>query len=336
MTKELAHNFRSYPVGPVCSYVIPMKTPDLHVQSHRYAMKYLFIFALICPPLFAALAPDSIAGKVYRDSFFSTALRTYGESTMIFSPDGRFVYLKAAEASTVTQRSGSGAELIQPPGDGRFTYIRTGENTARVELNYDDGSLVTMTWTFTSASTGNADRIPGANETPFLLSDLTTVQTAPTANVSMRGRVSPGQPLIVGFVVPGTRFPDGTTRTQSADSHGRDILIRVVGPSLAQFGVTGVWADPDFKIFRGNSLMPTLQWHYQDWSTITNITTRPNPGGVAAFRKIFGYVGAFPLLEGSKDAADVVRLGPGAYTVVCETVATAPGGDVLIEVYFLP
>lgn len=299
-------------------------------------MKLLLAFVLFWSPLLAALAPDSLAGKVYRDSFFSTALRMYGESTIIFSSEGRYVYLKAAEASTVTQRAGSGAELIQPPGDGRFTYLRTGENTAKVELHDDDGSQITMTWTFTSASTGISDRIPSTNDTIFHLSDLATVQTAPTANVSMRGRVSPGQPLIVGFVVPGTRLPDGPTRTQLADSHARDVLIRVVGPSLNQFGLTGVWADPDFRIFRANAPLPNLQWHYPDWSTITNISTRPNPAGVAAFRKIFNYVGAFPLLDSSKDAVDVVRLSSGAYTIACELIPGDPGGEVLIEVYFLP
>ena len=211
------------------------------------------VFSLLCAPVFAALAPDSIAGKVYRDSFFSTALRKYGETTILFGSDSRFVYLKTADASTVTQRAGSGAELIRPPGDGRFAYTRTGENTGTIELTYDGGSQATMTLTFTSASTGNSDQAPAANENPFLLSDLATVQTAPALNVSMRGRVAPGQPLVVGFVVPGTRSPDGASRTQSADANARDVLIRVVGPSLNQFGLTGVWVDPDFQLFRGNA-----------------------------------------------------------------------------------
>ena len=34
--------------------------------------------------------------------------------------------------------------------------------------------------------------------------------------------------------------------------------------------------------------------------------------------------------------AAVVRLPPGAYTIVCNAPAGDPGGDVLIEVYFLP
>jgi hypothetical protein len=191
---------------------------------------------------------------------------------------------------------------------------------------------------FTSATAGRSDRAQA-----FTLSDLTTLQIAPAANVSLRGRVTAGQPLIVGFVVPGTRLPEGLERS-AADAVARDILIRVVGPSLTQFGIARVWADPDFQIFRDNVRAPNRQWHYPDWSTFTNryspdnlpVDTRPNPDGVAAFRKIFSYLGAFPLLDNSKDAADVVRLGPGAYTIVCDPANGDAGGEVLIEVYFLP
>jgi len=41
-------------------------------------------------------------------------------------------------------------------------------------------------------------------------------------------------------------------------------------------------------------------------------------------------------LAGSKDAADVVRLAPGIYTVVASAGAGDAGGEALIEVYTLP
>jgi hypothetical protein len=136
----------------------------------------------------------------------------------------------------------------------------------------------------------------------------------------MRGQVSPGHPLIVGLVIPGTQE--------------REVLIRAVGPSLAPFGVSGVWADPDFQFFQGGVHVKPKEAHYGDWSV------QPSSGGlpsaVAGFQKIFAYLGAFPLLAGSKDAADVVRLAPGIYTIVASTGAGDAGGEALLEVYPLP
>ena len=79
---------------------------------------------------------------------------------------------------------------------------------------------------------------------------------------------------------------------------------------------------------------------YRDWSRLefgseNEVVSEPDPGAAAAFRKIFDYVGAFPLLEDSKDAATVVRLGPGSYTVIAATDSDDPGGEALLEVYFL-
>ena len=117
-----------------------MKTaPFLHLVSAILTSNLLFS-VLVPSGLFAATAPDSSAGKVYRDSFFSTAQRMSGEATILFGSDSRFVYLKEANASTVTQRAGTGAELIQPPGDGRFTCARTGESAGTIALNFDHGT----------------------------------------------------------------------------------------------------------------------------------------------------------------------------------------------------
>ena len=118
-----------------------------------------------------------------------------------------------------------------------------------------------------------------------------------------------------------TAFVPSLARLQAQ----REVLIRVVGPSLASFGVTGVWSDPDFALYRETTPAQVNEGHYAN-----------GPGGNSGFQKIFTVVGAFPLLPGSKDAADIVRLDPGAYTIVCNPSAGDPGGEALIEVYFLP
>jgi hypothetical protein len=91
-------------------------------------------------------------------------------------------------------------------------------------------------------------------------------------------------------------------------------------------------ADPDFQLYHGGIVADVDEAHSDDWQART-----PNgPTGPGGLEKIFTYIGAFPLIAGSKDAVDVVRLTPGAYTVVCNLPAGAQGGEVLVEVYFLP
>jgi hypothetical protein len=286
-------------------------------------------------------APDTIAGKVYRDSIAIVSLRGASESTLLFQTDGRFVSLKGAGVNFVGQGFAGGKLLLgEPRPDGAYKYRRTGDSTGTVELQFDDGASRRIDLNFTSISEGYLGLSAASPDGTFLLSDLAAIQSAPARNLSMRGRVGPGQPLVVGFVIPGSRRADtGLLSVQSGVANERDILIRAVGPSLAPLGVSSSWADPDFRIYQGAGQVSPMQYHYPDWSVVPATTTGepgPNPGGVAGFRKIFGYVGAFPLLDGSKDAASVVRLAPGAYTIVAEPGTSDPGGEVLIEVYFLP
>lgn len=128
--------------------------------------------------------------------------------------------------------------------------------------------------------------------------------TSRMANIATRGVVSSGAPMIAGFVV-----------TQYA----KTVLIRGVGPTLASFGVTTACPDPQLSLFSGQTVIATNQ----DWGQAAN------PSGAATAA---GFVGAFPLATGSKDAAMLVTLEPGAYTVLVGAQGTA-GGEALVEVY---
>jgi len=48
------------------------------------------------------------------------------------------------------------------------------------------------------------------------------------------------------------------------------------------------------------------------------------------------YVGAFALDAGSKDAATLSLVDPGAYTIQVSGGAAAPSGEALVEVYEVP
>jgi hypothetical protein len=206
--------------------------------------------------------------------------------------------------------------------------VRSNDTDAIVGLYYDNGTTDGIPLHFTSA-TGGGDI---SFVSTFTLSDYVARQPVPASNVSMRGRVSPGRPLIVGFIVPGEPVPPRVGNNPTPGTKFQEVMIRVVGPSLASFGITDLWADPDFQLYKGSSLAVVDEAHSGDWTART-------PYGLperAGLEKIFSYCGAFPLIADSKDAVDVVRLTAGSYTVVCNPAAGDLGGEVIIEVYFLP
>ena len=278
-------------------------------------MKPTLLFVLgLATPIFAA-APDSIAGKVYRSTTAIASIRQTSERTVIFGSDGRFVSLKYGLGSPLDLAAPSKIFLQTPPPDGSYVYQKVSDSVGTAEMTFDDGTHATWTFSFNTAFGGDYP------DSSFTLTDAVGT-SAPIANVSLRGRVSPGQPLIAGFVVPGPAVPPSNQFLPSSKTVQREVLIRVVGPSLDQFGISGGWTDPDFKLYQGSSPAVVNEGHYPNWP--------------AAMQKIFTAVGAFPLPIGSKDAADVVRLNPGAYSVVCIAADGDAGGEVLIEVYVLP
>jgi hypothetical protein len=127
--------------------------------------------------------------------------------------------------------------------------------------------------------------------------------------VSLSARSMAGQGdniLIVGFAISGTG--------------NKTLLIRGVGPTLTQYGVSGVLADPQLKLFnqQGQELQENNDW-----------------GGGAALANAFTQTYAFALPVASKDAALLVTLAPGVYTAQVSGVGNTTG-IALIEVYEVP
>ena len=133
--------------------------------------------------------------------------------------------------------------------------------------------------------------------------------TTRLSNVSARTLVGTGgEILIAGFSITGT----GTQR----------VLLRAVGPSLARFNVTGLLSDPKIEVYTGSTLLAAND----NWGT--------QSGGVtpASLETVSANVGAFPLDPSSKDAALLLTLSPGSYTVLVSGVDSNPG-VALAEVY---
>ncbi|MFM8337992.1 MAG: DUF1800 family protein [Opitutaceae bacterium] len=103
----------------------------------------------------------------------------------------------------------------------------------------------------------------------------------------------------------------------------RRVLVRAAGPSLGALGVGGALSDPAIAILD------------KDGRQIANgANDNWESAGAAALREAFAQAGAFPFAAGSRDAALVVDLPPGNYTIQANGVGGASGAA-LVEVYDL-
>lgn len=142
----------------------------------------------------------------------------------------------------------------------------------------------------------------------YRLSTQSPVNVGKLVNVSTRAYVSSGsRQMIGGFIISG--------------SQSKQMLIRAIGPTLSQYGVTDSLSDPTMRLVR-----------LSDSTTIDqndNWQTGANAANVAAAMKA---VNAFALPSGSKDAAITATLAPGSYTANIEGV-NGVQGTALIEAY---
>jgi probable HAF family extracellular repeat protein len=123
--------------------------------------------------------------------------------------------------------------------------------------------------------------------------------TAAFRNFSGRMQVGVDEETgIAGFVISGVA--------------PKTVLIRALGPTLGGFGVSDVLSDPQLALYAGTAVLA----QNDDWAADGNA-----PSLVAAARR----TGAYPLIAGTKDAALLVTLWPGAYTVHVKTFGTSTG-----------
>ena len=122
-------------------------------------------------------------------------------------------------------------------------------------------------------------------------------------NISASALVGPGNALTVGFSIPA--------------GQAQSVLIRGIGPTLADLGVPNTLADPTLEVYKVGVAAPIAT--NDDWSGALVTTAQAQ------------YTG-FPLKALSRDAAVVLNLEPGNYTVIVKGKGTATG-TALAEVY---
>jgi hypothetical protein len=158
--------------------------------------------------------------------------------------------------------------------------------------------------------------------------EATPLKVAPLKNLSSRTTISPQNPALTAGVVVGSegaRF--GTTRL---------LLVRAIGPALADFGVESPLSDPRLRVFK------------QDGEEITPLPDYYRPpignevGGLLNryyLQEISSRVGAFPVELPSiwtdanqAETVHALKLPPGIYTFEVRS-QSGGSGDVLLELY---
>lgn len=121
-------------------------------------------------------------------------------------------------------------------------------------------------------------------------------------NISTRGYVGKDDKvMITGFIVK---------------NKSSKFLIRGIGPTLLNYGLLGAIINPTLNLYNGSSFL----YKNDDW------------GGDSNVKKMAEKLSAFPIDGNSKDAAFLVTLPPGTYTIIMSGVDGGEGIG-LIEIY---
>ncbi len=261
----------------------------------------------------AANGPRTFTGRINGGSLtgsipelgvtFSTTAQAAGGP----SADIAGLYLATAVNST----GGSDYFMVGPQGTvTAFVVLPSGVSSgtgtiAGTTFTLTLGTNMVVTGSINPATTAIAGTVTVGGQVvqTFAGTGAYAARTDRLVNLSSRVRIAPaaGRSLITGFVIGGTE--------------SKRVLLRAVGPSLTGFGVTGALVNPKLQLFdaSGKVLLENDDWSGTDTS--------------AAFTQ----VGAFALSLGTKDAAVLTTLAPGAYSM--QVTAGAESGAGLAEIY---
>jgi hypothetical protein len=175
-------------------------------------------------------------------------------------------------------------------------FFPDGERIARVRLTQGTHTL--------GAGNVDAGALDVVATDDFMFGEPLPLGTNATfVNMANRARIGSGDDVsVTGFVIGGTQ-PKG-------------VLVRVAGPALGGFGVTGAISNPQLAVISGNQVIATND----DW------------GNSPEIQQAWIKNGAFGFAQNSADAAVIVVLSPGAYSVVASGVNNS-AGVALTEIY---
>lgn len=236
----------------------------------------------------------------------SYLLRAVGPSLGVFGAEG-FVtapVLKLRDAEGVELASNQGWQ--EGPDAARLPEISRSAGAFPLMYGGRDAALVSRL----GAGSYSVEVSAGSGQAGTGMLEFYELDTLGRAlNLSVRAFVRPGSGALVGgFVIQGR-------------AHKR-LLVRAVGPTLERTGIVHALEDPVLTVYSGNRVVAANdQWELGDARDIVQVSS--------------ARVGAFPLAEGSGDAALLVSLAPGAYTIEVAGKDSSEG-VVLLEIYDVP
>ncbi|MFA5263785.1 MAG: serine hydrolase domain-containing protein, partial [Opitutaceae bacterium] len=221
-------------------------------------------------------------------------LRSFGVASALADPR---VQVSAGSASIATNDNwdGSASTTSAFTQVGAYLFPTGGKDAAIVKTLAPGGYCATV---------ASSDGSSGVALVEVF--DAHALASAPSrmTGISVRGRAGAGEDvLIAGFVVAGNA--------------PMRVLIRGVGPALANYGIVNPVADPQITLHSGQGI----------------VAQNDNWDGSVSTAALIAQTGLSTLPAGSKDAAIVATLNPGAYTVLLRSATAAVGGIALIEVY---
>ncbi|MBT5167155.1 MAG: leucine-rich repeat domain-containing protein, partial [Opitutales bacterium] len=142
-------------------------------------------------------------------------------------------------------------------------------------------------------------------------------------NVSARVNLGAEEAVIPGFVILG---------------ESKELLIRAIGPKLADLGVPSPLPDPTMTIYRTrydgqpNDVVAIIDDWKADGADVDAINAAMISAGAFPLEPVADFQGNPLPTDDTKSAATLITLSVGVYTVVV-TSADGGEGDVLVEAY---
>jgi hypothetical protein len=132
--------------------------------------------------------------------------------------------------------------------------------------------------------------------------DVDPAGNAKLANISTRGLVETGDNVLIGGIIPSK----GLTK----------VVVRAIGPSLGNFGITNPLLDPTLEIYNasGTRIAENDNWQSSQQELIQGAHLAPTD---------------------ARESAIITALGPGAYTAIVRG-KNGTTGIALVEAYNIP
>lgn len=233
--------------------------------------------------------------------------------------------------------TGGAANTIVGTNDNWGTQVAPASATAIVAATSQVGATALTSGSRDAALLATLDpglytvNVYGANSTVGIglveAYDAEVGSASPTrvVNLSTRGYADSTKLMIGGFVVVGD-----ATQTKR-------ILVRALGPSLTDKGVSGAMADPIISLYdaQGNLLLQNDDWDPPTTTVDGEVLTTRGQADTVREQQIqaTGYAPGKPV-----EPAVLLDLKPGAYTVIVQPFESLPSqpaepGVAIVEVY---